>query len=331
MLPESMKTVEIREFGAADVLVPGTRPLPEIKAHEVLVKVACVGINGPDLVQRRGHYPPPKGASDLLGLEVSGEVMAVGDEVKRWKVGDLLCALTNGGGYAEYVAVDASHCLTIPDTVSVQDAAGLPETCFTVWSNCFYQLRHEEGSVFLVHGGAGGIGSTAIQLGKAKGLRVFTTCAGNEDADYCLALGAERAIDYSSEDFVDIVREAGGANLILDIIGGDYVARNIKAASSDARIVQLAFNKGSTVELNLMPIMLKRLIYTGSTLRSRPDAFKSAIAASLEAEVWPLFASGQLKPQTHKVLGFGQAGEAHTLMESARHRGKILMEVAAGT
>jgi NADPH2:quinone reductase len=325
MLPETMKAIEIREFGAADVLEIGTRALPDVRPHEVLVKVQCVGVNGPDLVQRRGHYPPPKGASDLLGLEVSGEVVGIGSAGSRWKPGDSLCALTNGGGYAEYVAIDASHCLGIPANVTVQDAAGLPETFFTVWSNCFYQLRHEQGSVFLVHGGAGGIGSTAIQLGCALGLRVFTTCAGAEDMDYCTSLGAERAINYRDEDFVDIVREAGGANLILDIIGGDYIARNIKAASSDARIVQLAFNQGSTVELNLMPIMLKRLVYTGSTLRSRPDAFKSAIAQSLEAEVWPLFASGQLQPKTHTVFTFDQASEAHSLMESAQHRGKILL------
>ena len=325
MLPESMKTIEMREAGDPDVLACGSRPLPDIKPHEVLVKVNCVGVNGPDLVQRRGHYPPPRGASDLLGLEVSGTVVAAGAEASRWQMGDELCALTNGGGYAEYVAIDATHCLPIPDNVDMQDAAGLPETYFTVWSNCFYQLPHEKGSIFLVHGGAGGIGSTAIQLGATLGMRVFTTCANEEDAAYCLSLGAERAINYNEEDFVDIVREAGGANLILDIIGGDYIARNIKAASADARIVQLAFNKGSKVELNLMPIMLKRLIYTGSTLRSRPDDFKSAIARSLEKEVWPLFSAGKLQPRTHAVLTFEQAAEAHKLMESAAHRGKILL------
>lgn len=325
MLPESMKTIEMREAGDPDVLECGSRALPEIKPHEVLVKVTCAGVNGPDLVQRRGHYPPPRGASDLLGLEVSGTIVAAGDDASRWQMGDAVCALTNGGGYAEYVAIDATHCMAIPDKVDFQDAAGLPETYFTVWSNCFYQLPREQGTVFLVHGGAGGIGSTAIQLGAALGMRVFTTCANEDDAAYCLSLGAERAINYNEEDFVDIVRDAGGANLILDIIGGDYIARNIKAASADARIVQLAFNKGSTVELNLMPIMLKRLIYTGSTLRSRPDAFKSAIAQSLESEVWPLFSTGKLQPRTHAVLTFEQAPEAHKLMESAAHRGKILL------
>lgn len=325
MLPDTMKTVEMREFGDADVLHTGSRPLPTLKPNEVMVKVQAVGVNGPDLVQRRGHYPPPAGASDLLGLEVSGEIIAIGSAVERWKTGDWICALTNGGGYAEYVAVDTAHCMVIPAGVDTQDAAGLPETFFTVWSNCFYQLAHPDNGVFLVHGGAGGIGSTAIQIGAAMGLRVFTTCATTEDADYCLSLGAEKAINYQTDDFVDSVRDAGGANLILDIIGGDYIARNIKAATHDARIVQLAFNKGSKIEVNLMPVMLKRLTYTGSTLRSRPDTFKSAIAGSLESDVWPLLEKGIIKTNTHTVLPFEKANEAHALMESAKHRGKILL------
>ncbi|MFT5895676.1 MAG: NADPH2:quinone reductase [bacterium] len=325
MLPNMMKTVEIREFGDADVLQIGSRLLPIPKANEVLIKVEAVGVNGPDLVQRKGHYPPPVGASDLLGLEVSGSVATCGPDVKRWKTGDLICGLTNGGGYAEYVAVEASHCMPIPSGVNIVDAAGIPETYFTVWSNCFFELSHPENGVFLAHGGAGGIGSTAIQIGTAMGLRVFTSCATDDDAQYCLSLGAEKAINYHTADFVEIVRDAGGANLILDTIGGDYVARNIKAATHDARIVQLAFNKGSKVDLNLMPVMLKRLIYTGSTLRSRPEIFKSAIAAQLESEVWPLLASGKIRTNTHIVLPFEKASEAHKLMESALHRGKILL------
>ena len=281
MLPATMTTIEMREPGKPEVLETGTRPLPDLRETEVLVRVIAAGVNGPDLVQRRGHYPPPKGASDLLGLEVSGEVVAVGTKVDGWSVGDKLCALTNGGGYAEYVAVDASHCLPIPDGVSDIDAAGLCETYFTVWSNLFFEQKITPGDILLVHGGAGGIGSTAVQLGSQLGYRVFTTCANAEDCAYATGLGAERAINYHDEDFVEIVRAAGGANLILDIIGGDYVARNIKAAAADARIVQLAFNAGSKVEINLMPIMLKRLIYTGSTLRSRPEAFKSAVAVDL--------------------------------------------------
>lgn len=325
MLPDKMKTVEMREFGAADVLETGERDLPQVRSGEVLIRVTAAGINGPDLVQRRGHYPPPKGASDLLGLEVSGEIVALGEGVSVWSAGDRVCALTNGGGYAEFVAVDATHCLPVPENVTEVDAAGLCETYFTVWSNLFYGQDIKPGSLLLVHGGAGGIGSTAIQLGKQLGMRVFTTVANADDAAYVVGLGAERAINYNEEDFVEVVREAGGADLILDIIGGDYIARNIKAASPDARIVQLAFNAGSKVEINLMPIMLKRLVYTGSTLRSRPEDFKSAVARDLREKVWPLFAQKKLSAQTHKIFPFEQAAEAHAMMEKAAHRGKILL------
>ncbi len=320
-----MKTIEMNGVGGADVLEVGTRPVPEAGAGEVLVGVTAAGVNGPDLVQRRGHYPPPKGASDLLGLEVSGEIVGIGPNVTGWTKGDRVCALTNGGGYAEYVAVDAGHCLPIPGGVSEVDAAGLCETYFTVWSNLFFGQDITAGSLLLVHGGAGGIGSTAIQLGHQLGMRVFTTCATAEDCTYAEGLGAERAINFKDEDFVEIVREAGGADLILDIIGGDYVARNIKAASPDARIVQLAFNAGSKVEINLMPIMLKRLVYTGSTLRSRPEAFKTAVAADLKKRVWPMFGEGRLKAQTHRVFPFEKAAAAHQMMEAATHRGKILL------
>ncbi|MEK9710645.1 MAG: NAD(P)H-quinone oxidoreductase, partial [Alphaproteobacteria bacterium] len=224
-LPVSMTVIEMREPGAPDVLQSGTRPLPVLKDHEILVKVSAAGVNGPDLVQRRGHYPPPKGASDLLGLEVSGEVVAVGATQNFWAVGDKICGLTNGGGYAEYVAIDAAHCLPIPDGISLMDAAGLPETYFTVWSNVFFNHKIPETGNFLVHGGAGGIGSTAIQLGTAMGLSVYTTAGDAESCAYCESLGAHRAINFKEEDFVDILREAGGADIILDIIGGDYIAR----------------------------------------------------------------------------------------------------------
>jgi NADPH:quinone reductase len=325
-MAEMMKVVEMREPGSPDVLELGHRPIPVPAADEVLVRTIAAGVNGPDLVQRRGHYPPPAGASDLLGLEVSGEIIALGSNVSAWSIGDKICALTNGGGYAEQVAINASHCLPIPKTVDEIDAAGLCETFFTVWSNFFLDRDINKGDNFLVHGGAGGIGSTAIQLGAAFGLRVFTTCRGTDDASYCTSIGAERAIDYADEDFVEILRKAGGANLILDIIGGEYVARNIKAASPDALIVQLAFNAGSKVEINLMPIMLKRIIYTGSTLRSRPDEFKSAVASELRQKVWPLFAKGVLKPNTYAVLPFEQAADAHKMMEAGSHRGKILLK-----
>jgi len=327
MLPSIMRTIEVSEPGTPDVLVMGERVLPEPQSHEVLVKLIAAGVNGPDLLQRRGHYPPPKGASDLLGLEVSGEVVAVGDDVSRWKEGDVICALVNGGGYAEYVAIDAKHCLPIPGNVSPQDAAGLPETYFTVWSNLFLNQTVKDNGILLVHGGAGGIGTTAIQLGKQMGMRVFTTCSSKENAEYCESLGAERAINYREEDFVEIVREAGGADLIQDIVGSDYIAKHIKVASPDARIVQLAFRQGSKVEIDLMNVMLKRLTFTGSTLRSRPVEFKSLIAKDLEEKVWPWFADGKLKTLTHTVFKMDEVVRAHEMMEASQHRGKILLSM----
>lgn len=325
MIPQDMTVIEATGAGGPEVLATARRPVPEPRAAEVLVKVTAAGVNGPDIVQRKGFYPPPKGASDLLGLEVSGEIVAAGADVSGWSVDDRVCALTNGGGYAEYVTVDAAHCLPIPDGVDETDAAGLPETFFTVWSNVFLDADIRDGAIFLVHGGAGGIGSTAVQLGSALGLRVFATAGSEEDCAFCADLGAERAIDFRSEDFVEVVRDAGGADIILDIIGGDYVARNIKAARHDGRIIQLAFNKGSKVEIDLMPIMLKRLTYTGSTLRSRPDDFKARVAQALREQAWPLFADGKLRPVTYKVLPFSEARAAHELMEAAGHRGKILL------
>ena len=323
---QEMRVIDMREPGGPEVLVPANRPVPEPAKGELLVRVAAVGVNGPDLVQRRGHYPPPKGASDLLGLEVSGEVIGIGERVSGWSIGDRLCALTNGGGYAEVVAVDAGHCLPLPDGVNEIDAAGLPETYFTVWSNVFHGHYIPDGGNFLVHGGAGGIGTTAVQLGVAMGLNLFTTIGSDADAAFVTELGAQRAIDFKTEDFVAILREAGGADIILDIIGGDYIARNIKSTRHDARIIQLAFNKGSRVEIDLMPVMLKRLSLTGSTLRSRPDAFKAAVASALHEIVWPLFAAGKLRPVTHTVLPLERAGEAHRMMEAAEHRGKILLQ-----
>lgn len=325
VLPDSMVVIEMSAPGGPEVLVPGHRPLPVCHEGEVLIRVTAAGVNGPDLVQRRGHYPAPRGASDLLGLEVSGEVMACGENVRGWQPGDRVCALTNGGGYAEFVAVDASHCLPVPQGVGEVDAAGLPEAFFTVWSNVFLDHTLPEAGVFLVHGGAGGIGSTAVQLGRAMGLRVLTTVGSEEAAAFVTSLGAERAVDFRSEDFVAITREAGGADIILDIIGGDYVARNIKAARHDARIIQLAFNQGSKVEIDLMPVMLKRISYTGSTLRSRPETFKTRVAQALRREVWPLFGKDALRPVTYRILPMTEAAEAHRLMEAGAHHGKILL------
>ena len=326
-LPTQMTVIEMREAGKPNVLVEGKRELPTASANEVLIKVTAAGVNGPDLVQRRGHYPPPKGASDLLGLEVSGEVVAAGSDQTRWSIGDQVCALTNGGGYAEYVAVNARHCLPIPNGVNEQDAAGLPETYFTVWSNVFFNQKIKDGSVFLVHGGSGGIGSTAIQIGAAMGLQVFATAGSGDSCNYCEKLGAHRSINFKEEDFVPILREIGGANIILDIIGGDYVARNIRAAHADAKIIQLAFNLGSKVEVDLMPVMLKRLTLTGSTLRSRSDDFKSQVASDLIQTVWPLFGSSPPKLRTTSFAHFdlADADKAHTLMESGSKCGKILL------
>ncbi|MEQ1776309.1 MAG: NAD(P)H-quinone oxidoreductase [Burkholderiales bacterium] len=320
-----MKVIEISKPGAPDVLVPAQRPLPAPKPGEVLVKVAATGVNGPDMMQRKGLYPAPAGASDLLGLEISGEVVAIGDGVTRWKTGDKLCGLTNGGGYAEYCVIDANHCLPIPKGVSLIDAAGLPETFFTVWSNVFIGAQLKASETFLVHGGAGGIGTTCIQLGKAFGAKVIATDSPDARCQLCRDLGADRVIDYKTEDFVEVVRTEGGANVILDIVGGPNIEKNIKAASPDARIIQLAFAAGSKVEINLMPIMLKRLTYTGSTLRTRPVAFKTRVAQELEAKVWPLIEAGKIRVVTGRTLPLGQAAASHALMESAGHTGKILL------
>jgi putative PIG3 family NAD(P)H quinone oxidoreductase len=325
-LPATMQAVEISAPGGPEVLKPTERPLPVPKAHEVLIKVTAAGINGPDIMQRKGLYPAPAGASDLPGLEVSGEIVAKGASVTRWSPGDQVIALTNGGADAEYVAVE--HCLTVPKGISMLDAAGLPETFFTVWSNVFIGAGLKAGETFLVHGGAGGIGTTCIQLGKAFGAKVIATDSPAARCRICTDLGADRVVDYRSEDFVEAVRTEGGANVILDIVGGANIEKNFKAASPDARIIQLAFSTGSKVEINLMPVMLKRLTYTGSTLRTRPDAFKARVARELEAQVWPHIASGKIRVVTHTALPLAEAAQAHALMESSQHTGKILLRVS---
>jgi NADPH:quinone reductase len=326
-LPATMKVIEMSGPGGPEVLRLAERPLPRPQPGEVLLRVAAAGVNGPDMMQRKGLYPAPAGATDLLGLEVSGTVVVVGDGVARWKEGDQLVALTNGGGYAEYCTVDAQHCLPVPAGLSLIDAAGLPETFFTVWSNVFIGAGLKAGETLLVHGGAGGIGTTAIQLGKAFGARVIATDSPAERCAICRDLGADRVIDYKTEDFVEIVRQLGGANVILDIVGGPNIERNFKAANHDGRIIQLAFALGSKVEINLMPVMLKRLTYTGSTLRTRPTAFKTRIARELEAQVWPHIESGRIRVVTHRALPLSEAGKAHALMESAGHTGKILLKM----
>ena len=327
-MPRQMQVVEISAPGGPEVLRTATRPLPQPKAGEVLIKVATAGVNGPDLMQRKGLYPPPAGAPDLLGLEVSGAIAALGDQVQRWSVGDKVTALTNGGGYAEYCTVDARHCLPIPRGIELRDAASLPETFFTVWSNVFMGAGLTAGETFLVHGGAGGIGTTAIQLGKAFGAKVVATDSPEIRCRICRNLGADRVIDYRQDDYVEIMRQEGGANVILDIVGGPNIERNFKAATHDGRIIQLAFALGSKVDINLMPVMLKRLTYTGSTLRTRSPAFKAKIAQELEANVWPLIESGKLKPVVHASFTLAEAARAHALMESGTHIGKIVLTVA---
>jgi NADPH:quinone reductase len=322
-----MKAIEISAPGGPDVLKITERPMPQPQTNEILVRVVAAGVNGPDLMQRKGLYPPPPGASDLPGLEIAGEVVAVGQAVKRWKVGDNVCALVNGGGYAEYCVADAEQCLPVPKGVELRDAAGLPETFFTVWSNIFIGAGLKSGENLLVHGGAGGIGTTAIQLGKAFGAKVIATDSPEGRCRICRELGADRVIDYKEEDFVEIVRQEGGANVILDIVGGPNIERNFKAASHDARIVQLAFPLGSKIEVNLMPVMLKRLTYTGSTLRTRPAAFKARVARELEAQVWPQIEAGRIRVVTRQTYPLASAAEAHAAMESAAHVGKILLVV----
>lgn len=326
-VPSTMNVVEMTGPGGPEVLKAGQRPVPTPKPGEVLIKVAAAGVNGPDLMQRKGLYPPPAGASDLLGLEVSGEIVTAGSQVQRWKPGDRVTALTNGGGYAEYCPVDAEHCLPIPNGIDLIDAAGLPETFFTVWSNLFMGVGLKAGETLLVHGGAGGIGTTAIQLAKVFGCKVIATDSPESRCSICRDLGADRVIDYRIEDFVEVVRGEGGANVILDIVGGPNIERNFKAASHDARIVQLAFPLGSKVDINLMPVMLKRLTYTGSTLRTRPVEFKSRTARELEAKVWPEIAQGKIRVVTHRTFPLAEAAQAHALMESSQHVGKILLRL----
>lgn len=326
----SMTCIEISEPGGPDVLKPNTRPVPEARPGEVLIKIVAAGINRPDCVQRAGLYPAPKGASDLPGLEAAGEIVALGEGVTSWAVGDKVCGLLNGGGYAQYVTTPADQCLPVPTGFSMLEAAALPETFFTVWSNVFQRAALQPGESLLIHGGGGGIGTTAIQIANKLGSRVMITEGDDDKCQACLDLGAEKAINFNKDDFVDPAREFGGGrgvNVILDIVGGDYIAKNIKALAPDGRLVNIAYLKGSKVELNFMPIMLKRLTLTGSTLRSQSDSAKAAIAAALKQHVWPLLNAGEIKPLIHSTFPLEKANEAHTLMEGFGHTGKIMLEV----
>ncbi len=323
----SMRVIEISRPGGPEVLVEADRPLPNPGHGEVAIDVAFAGVNRPDALQRAGAYDPPPGASDLPGLEVAGTIVAVGPGATEWQVGDKVCALTPGGGYAERVLAPAAHCLQIPDGLGLREAAALPETYFTVWSNVFMRGGLKGGERFLVHGGSSGIGTTAIQLARIAGARVFATAGSAEKCAACERLGAERAINYRDEDFVDVLRAEGGADVILDMVGGDYVARNLKSLAEDGRLVQIAFLQGPKVELNLAPLMVRRLTLTGSTLRPQSDAAKAAIAAELREKVWPLLAAGRVAPVIDSVFPLAEAAAAHARMESSAHIGKILLEV----
>ncbi len=325
-----MKRIDHGLGGPADVMKLIEDETPSPGAGQVLIGVHYAGVNRPDVLQRAGAYPPPAGASPHLGLEVSGTVAAVGEGVTNWRVGDEVCALTPGGGYAEFCVADARHCLPVPAGLSMLQAAALPETYFTVWANVFDRARLAAGESLLVHGGSSGIGLTAIQLGSAFGATVFTTAGSEEKLAACRRAGASHAINYRSEDFVEVVaRETGGCgvDVILDMVGATYVKRNLKCLALEGRLVQIAFLEGSRFEFDATPIMLRRLTLTGSTLRARSDEQKAEIARSLQAKVWPLLEKGKCLPVIHEVFPLGQVQAAHELMESSKHIGKIMLAV----
>jgi NADPH2:quinone reductase len=325
-----MKCIEISKPGGPEVLVPAERPAPAPKDGEILVKVAAAGVNRPDVLQRMGRYPVPPGASDLPGLEIAGEVIACGPGVKRWKAGDKVCALVSGGGYAEQCVVPEAQALAAPEGLSMAEAASLPETFFTVWSNVYDRGRLAAGESLLVQGGSSGIGVTAIQLAAAMGNRVFATAGSDEKCAACVKLGAEKAINYRTQDFAEEVKAATGGkgvNVILDMVGGNYVPKELKCLADDGRLVFIAMLGGSKTELDINEVLRRRLVVTGSTLRPRPVAFKGEIARKLEEKVWPLIAAGKIRPVVYKTFPLAQASEAHRLMESSQHIGKIVLEV----
>jgi len=329
-LPEEMNAVEIDGFGGPEVLKPCRRPVPQAAHGEVLIRVAAAGVNRPDVAQRSGGYPPPPGASDLPGLEIAGEVVALGPGVDQWRIGDRVMALVSGGGYAEYCTAPAPQCMAVPDGMDMVTAAAIPETFLTVWTNVFQRGRLQGGESVLIHGGSSGIGTTAIQLAKRFGARVFATAGSAEKCAACEKLGAERAINYRDEDFVEVVSEltgGQGVNLILCMVGGDYIQRNIKALAVEGRLVQIAFLQSPKAEVNFAPLMLKRLTFTGSTLRARSVQQKADVVAGVSEHVVPLLASGAVAPVIDTVLPLDQAAEGHRLMEASNHVGKIMLKL----
>lgn len=326
-LPETMRAVEITRPGGPEVLALCERPVPKPAAGQILIEVAYAGVNRPDALQRAGAYAPPPSASPLPGLEASGRVAAVGEGVSEWQVGDQVCALLPGGGYADYVVTPAAHALPIPKGMALREAACLPETFFTVWTNVFDRGRLQAGERFLVHGGTSGIGTTAIQLARAFGARVFTTAGSDEKCAVCRALGADLAVNYKTDDFVAAVLAEGGANVILDMVGGDYLPRNVKALADDGRLVQIAFLSGPKVELNFAQVMMRRLTITGSTLRPQSDLAKKLIRDALLQKVWPLLDAGRIAPVMDSEFALADAAEAHRRIEGSGHVGKIVLRL----
>lgn len=328
--PARMKAVEITKDADKPALVVGEIALPDYGPDDVLIRVAASGVNRPDLMQVAGMYPPPPGASEIPGLELAGEIVAIGSNVTDWACGDKVCALVTGGGYAQYAAVPAAQCLPVPQGLTMTQAAGLPETFFTVWHNVFDKAALKTGETFLVHGGTSGIGTTAIQLVKAFGAKVIATAGSQEKCQACRDLGADVAINYKTEDFVEQVKAATdgkGANVILDMVAGDYVSRNFKAAAFEARILIIAFLRGPKAETNFTPLLLKRLTLMGSTLRAQPVANKAAIANALREKVWPLIEAGKIAPVIYKTVPLDQASEAHAILKGGAHIGKVILEV----
>ncbi len=329
-LPATMTAIAISRPGGPEVLVPQERPVPQPGEGEILIHVAAAGVNRPDVLQRAGAYPPPKGASDLPGLEVAGEVVGVGPKVARWHIGDKVCALTPGGGYAPYVVTDADHALPVPAGLDMVQAAAIPETFFTVWHNVFQRGRLTSGETLLIHGGSSGIGTTAIMLAKAFGASVIITAGSPEKCETCRKLGADVAIDYKTEDWAAAVKQATdgrGPDVILDMVGGSYIAKNYEVAALEGRIVNIAFLQGSKVEIDFVRLMTKRLSHMGSTLRAQSTQAKAAIAAAVEEHAWPLLAQGRCRPLIHAVFPLAEAAKAHALMESSSHSGKIVLTV----
>ena len=325
-----MRAVEISKPGGPDVLKPVERPQPQPKPNEILIKVAAAGVNRPDVLQRSGNYPVPPDASDLPGLEVAGEVSALGSSAKGWKVGDKVCALVHGGGYAEYCVAPDVQALPIPKGLSAVEAASLPETFFTVWGNVFERGRLSSGETLLVQGGTSGIGVSAIQMAAAMGNRVFATAGSDDKVAACVRLGAEKAFNYKTQDWEkEILAATGGkgVDVILDMVGGDYVPKELKCIADDGRLVFIAFLRGMKTEMDISLVMRKRLTITGSTLRPRPVEFKGKLAAALRAKIWPLIEAGKIKPEIYKTFPLAQASEAHRLMETSQHIGKIVLTV----